>query len=589
MRHVFTSIRWRITLPFLAIFLFILTVLSLYFSNFLRETYQSQLHSQLIAEDQLISEQIYDLLAGEDRDSLQQFADHYSDLLTARVTIIDPNGVVLADSSEDATRMENHANRPEIQQALYGSQGSAIRFSNTLKTDMLYSAVKVADGDRLLGYIRLALPLDSVNRNITGLQTTLAGISLAAALLVILLSTLIAGRTTLPLRELSDAAGRFNLGASDVTLIPAGNDEVGHLTEVFNRMTARLRDQHAVLGEEQAKLSAILEQMTDGVLIVDRRGVVRLANPAAVRMFPIDPPDPVGRSAAEVLWDPHWLDLIDLCRKTGQPQNSANETGPQHLYLQGTAIPFDRPAPGSILLIFQDLSRPRRLETARRDFMSNIAHELRTPLASLKALAETLQQSMGEDPDASRKFLRQMETEIDSLSQLIREALELARVESGRAPLERRPVFAEDLLRSAFSRMEVQADRAGLRIELGEAESLPPVLADPARIEEVLVILLHNAVKFTPPGGTVRLDAAAAGSEARFSVSDTGVGIPAEELARIFERFYKADHSRASGGTGLGLAIAKHIVEMHGGRIGVESTVGKGSVFSFTLPLSGDG
>jgi two-component system phosphate regulon sensor histidine kinase PhoR len=586
-RHLFNSIRWRITIPFLGVFLFILAVLVVYFSNFLRDIYQQQLETQLISESRLLSETASSGLQARDSAALQSAADHYSGLLGVRVTFIDLDGVVLADSSENPRQMDNHSSRPEIQQALYSGQGTAIRFSDTLKTDMLYGAIEVLAGDSLLGFVRLAVPLDFVNRNIASLQQTVLGISLAAAVLVLVLSALIASRTTLPLRELTDAARRFDLGDLDATLLPTGNDEVGRLTASFNEMTTRLREQLRALQEERGKLAAVLARMTDGVIIIDDQGKVRLVNPAAMRMFASGRPELTGHSAAEVLWDPHWLDLWNVCRQTGRVQSAAFETGSGHEYLQGTAIPFEEPLPGSVLCIFQDLSRLRRLETVRRDFMSNIAHELRTPLASLKALTETLQIAMRADPESAKKFLLQMETEIDALVQLVREALELSLIESGRAPLERKPVSPGETIRSAASRMELQADRAGLHLNVVPVAGLPDMHADPRRIEEVLVILLHNAIKFTPPGGTVQIRTETAGPDIRISVIDTGMGIPVQDLERIFERFYKADQSRASGGTGLGLAIAKHIVELHGGHIGVESVEGRGSTFFFTIPQAG--
>jgi len=235
-------------------------------------------------------------------------------------------------------------------------------------------------------------------------------------------------------------------------------------------------------------------------------------------------------------------------------------------------------------LVFQDLTRVRRLETVRRDFISNVSHELRTPLASLKALTETLQEGALEDPPAARRFLSQMETEIDNLTQMVRELLELSRIESGRVPLQRKPCDPCTLIATSVNRMRLQAERAGLTMETECPPDLPSVNADPERIDQVLVNLIHNAVKFTLPGGKIKAGAYVRGGEVAFFVYDTGVGIQPQDLTRIFERFYKSDRSRSGGGTGLGLSIARYMIETHGGEIWAESTPGQGSTFTFTLP-----
>jgi two-component system phosphate regulon sensor histidine kinase PhoR len=232
----------------------------------------------------------------------------------------------------------------------------------------------------------------------------------------------------------------------------------------------------------------------------------------------------------------------------------------------------------------QDLTRLRRLETVRRDFISNVSHELRTPLASLKALTETLRDGALDDPQAAPRFLNRIETEVDALTQMAQELLELSRIESGQVILNPATVPVERLLHTSVERMHLQAERAVLNLAINIPENLPLVKADEGRLEQVLVNLIHNAIKFSPPGGTISLGAAAEGRLVRFFVQDSGVGIPEDDLERIFERFYKTDRARSSGGTGLGLSIARHIVEAHGGRIWAESREGQGSTFYFTIP-----
>jgi two-component system phosphate regulon sensor histidine kinase PhoR len=270
------------------------------------------------------------------------------------------------------------------------------------------------------------------------------------------------------------------------------------------------------------------------------------------------------------------------CQQTRQMQSESVEVPTRHQYLQLVVIP-DQHTSGSLLLV-QDLTRIRRLETVRRDFVSNLSHELRTPLASLKALAETLQEGALDDPPAARQFVDQIQIEVDALTQMVNELLELSKIESGRFSLDRSPILADDLLHSAARRMQVQAERAHLTLRVERVDDLPKVEVDSQRLEQVLVNLIHNAVKFTRPEGEVVLCAEPVPGGVRFAVSDTGVGIPADEVSRIFERFYRVDKSRTGSGTGLGLSIAKHIVEAHGGKIWAESEAGKGSTFYFTIP-----
>jgi two-component system phosphate regulon sensor histidine kinase PhoR len=243
----------------------------------------------------------------------------------------------------------------------------------------------------------------------------------------------------------------------------------------------------------------------------------------------------------------------------------------------------DQHSSGSLLLV-QDLTRIRRLETVRRDFISNLSHELRTPLASLKALTETLQDGALEDPPAARRFIDQIQTEVDALTQMVTELLELSRIESGRLSLDLKAVSPHALLGSAAKRMNLQAERAGLRLRVECNDGLPKVNIDFQRLEQVLVNLIHNSVKFTHAGGEIVLFAEAGIGEIRFAVRDTGIGIPEEDVPRIFERFYRVDKSRTGSGTGLGLSIAKHIVESHRGKIWAESVEQQGSTFYFTIP-----
>ncbi len=372
-------------------------------------------------------------------------------------------------------------------------------------------------------------------------------------------------------------------GAAPVLALPADERRLEDLANGVRELALALHERITALDAERGKLAAVLDQMTDGVVIADAGGRVQFVNPAAARMF--DAPRTGTRTVAEVLRQHQLIEAWRRCQQEGELQTESVELPARRQFLQLIAIP-DRSTGGSLLLV-QDLTRVRRLETVRRDFISNVSHELRTPLASLKALTETLQEGALDDPPAARRFLGRMVTEVDALTQMAQELLELSRIESGQVPLELRAVIPETLLSAAAERMRAQAERAGVSLRLDLPSNLPQVRADPPRLEQVLVNLIHNAVKFTRPGGEVTLLARADGEYVEFLVRDTGAGISADDLPRIFERFYKADRARSGGGTGLGLSIARHLVEAHGGRIWAESVEGRGSTFHFTLPVEG--
>jgi len=364
--------------------------------------------------------------------------------------------------------------------------------------------------------------------------------------------------------------------------LPEDVQGLEELSNAVKNLLSTFNFQLATSDADRARLAAVLDQMTDGVIIADPTGHVQFANPAAERLFG---GDLLTRSISETLRHHQLIHAWQVSQNNDEMQVETVELPSRRQFLQLIVIP-DRYTPGGSLLLFQDLTRVRKLETVRRDFISNISHELRTPLASLKALTETLQDGALSDPEAAPRFLGRMVTEVDALTQMAQELLDLSRIESGQIDLSRKQVAPITLLTSAAERMRMQAERAGLLLRVDCPEDLPKISADEPRIEQVLVNLIHNAVKFTRPGGEVVLLADAGEGVVRFAVRDTGVGIPLDDVPRIFERFYRVDKSRAGGGTGLGLSISKHLVESHGGKIWAESVEGQGSTFYFTLPTA---
>ena len=383
-------------------------------------------------------------------------------------------------------------------------------------------------------------------------------------------------------------------GKTPILAIPSNVEDLEQLSNVVKGLVTSLNAQLSNVDSNRARLAAVLDQMTDGVLIASEEGRIQFANPAAEKIFGLGL---VDRSVVETLRNHQLIQAWQRCQELHEMQVETAEIMGRGHFLQLIVIP-DQHAPGGSLLVVQNLTRIRQLETIRRDFISNLSHELRTPLASLKALTETLQDGALTDPEAAPRFLGRIVTEVDALTQMAQELLDLSRIESGQVELDCKKITPEKLLTSAAERMYMQAERAGLSLNVECLSDLPKVLADAPRIEQVLVNLIHNAVKFTPPGGDVVLSADIAPTPAstdeggageglvRFVVRDSGVGIPAEDVPRIFERFYRVDKARSGGGTGLGLSISRHLVESHGGQIWTESREGEGSTFYFTLPTA---
>jgi two-component system phosphate regulon sensor histidine kinase PhoR len=585
---MFGNIRWRIAIPYMILILLAMTGLVVYLSDLVRDMHLADLETELTAEARLIG----DVLASshacdEPGGDLDVQARRYADLLDARVTIIGADGTVLGESHEDRTKMDNHLYRPEVQQALAEGQGSTIRFSRTVGYEMMYVAVPVMAEGRVTGTARVALPLRQIEANVAHLRRTVLMATLLTTSLAVLMALFIAERTARPVRQLTEVVQRTAEGDLSARLLPATRDEVGTLTYAFNQMADRLRETITTLAEERGRLNAVLDNMADGVLITDGDGRVRLINPAGARLLGTDMEVALGHSFAEVARDHRIIALWQQCREQGEERVEPVELDRRGPFLQAIVTPLRDAEPEACLVILQDLTQVRRLETVRRDFISNISHELRTPLASLKALVDTLRDGALEDPPAAQRFLDRTEMEVDALTQMVEELLELSRIESGQVPFQMTPVAVADVVLLPVERLRPQAERSGLQLAVELPPDFPSVLADTERIQQVVTNLVHNAIKFTPSGGEVTISAAASGDEVVVSVRDTGVGIPADDLPRIFERFYKADQARRSGGTGLGLAIAKHIVQGHGGRIWAESAEGRGSTFCFSLPLVG--
>ena len=491
-----------------------------------------------------------------------------------RVTFIATDGRVLGESDTDYRTMENHATRPEVVPALGGTPGRAVRQSATLGPDLLYVAVPVRDGDRVIGVSRVALPLVAVDALAARLAGSLVLGLIAAAVVALAASYFIARAITRPIERITEAAERD--AGTDLPDL-RGPVEVERLAGALHRAASSVAEGRAATQAERDHLAALIDELADAIFIADRDGRIALTNAAAARMAGADA---VGRRLVEVIRDHESLEAIDAARDGREHIATVERSEPRRFH-RVIVRPLER---DQLLVVIQDLTTLRRLETMRSDFVANVSHELRRPITALKAMAETLEEGALADPTAARDFVGRMHREIDGLAQLVNELLALTRIESGQEPLALVAVSPARLLSDSARRIGPLAARSSISL-LVDPNTAADVRADPARVDQVLTNLVHNAVKFTPEGGTVRLGAEDDGAFVVFTVSDTGAGIDAADLDRIFERFYKADRARSTEGTGLGLAIAKHLVQAHGGTISASSAGhGRGATFRFTLP-----
>lgn len=580
------SLRSRIALPIVILIFVIMSIAGAAISIYFNHLYLDFIYKNLLSNANIIASLLADPRLSIDA----QVVKSWSNTLGERITIIDLSGTVIQDSHMDPLQMDNHLSRSEIQQAMREGVGFAQRFSHTLGIEMVYVAVPIInDQQQRIGYLRVALPLQSLRAE----QRSLLGTLIWSLLSILVFTTILvihtARHATRPLEEITHSISKLSSAGftSDwkPKLSPEEHSiEVDRLIEAFDYLTQQIHNQIQALEQERNKISAVLQEMTDGVLIIDGSGVIQLANPAVTKMLNLSDQELVGKSISQVLPHPQFFESWQRTRNSKETQTSLIEIQPKKLYIQCMTTPLEMIAEGTVLMLLQNLTRQRYLETVRRDFISNISHELRTPLASLKALTETLQEGALDDPPAAHKFLMQIEKEVDSLSHMVSELLELSRIESGQVPLRLKPSSPYEILQKAVDRLGIQAERAGLKVVIDCDPNIPQVLADSSRLEQVVGNLFHNAIKFTPAGGQIILSAKTQNGNVLFCVADSGIGIPAEDLPRIFERFYKTDRARASGGTGLGLAIAKHVVEAHGGTIWAESVESKGSKFFFLIP-----
>lgn len=565
----------RIFLKLVAAFAAVIAVATVILDIGIRNTWENSLRSNLQHSLTQNAETFALLIQNDHTHTMQQIAEEQARITETRATIIARDGKVLADSKADPETMENHATRPEIAEALAGKIGASARLSHTVGIEFLY--VAVPSGDKIA---RLAYPLSTIRSQVAAIRRTLLRSSLLALFFALLLAMAAAQMISARLRRILRFAEQISAGDLSARIAETGADEIAQVALALDRTARQLEQNFAALRESRAQLEALLNSMTDGVIAVSPDMKVLWANQAISGI--VRRPATIGSPVTELIRHP---DFLSTLRNALSSQRRENAMVPSLEGRRSFSLTAEPLPDGGVVSVLHDISEIERVEKTRRDFIANVSHELRTPLTSIRGYAETLLESDEIAAGNGKDFLQVIRRNAERMSRLTEDLLVLAKVESGEDKLDLRRHSAQELVQEAVSSMQDNARNAEVELKLDPVPDVQ-VTADAYAIHQVFANLISNALRYAAVGKAVVIGATDQSRAVEFFVRDFGPGITSEHLPRIFERFYRVDkaRSRETGGTGLGLAIVKHIVLNHGGVVHVESAVGHGSTFFFTLP-----
>ncbi|MEA4924106.1 MAG: ATP-binding protein [Syntrophomonadaceae bacterium] len=582
------SYRWKLLSAYLLIITILLSLLGgVVFVKF-KNYYLSSLEERLVKEAFLVADMTkYRSSNDNETRSFQDICNLAAQDSAARITIIDDNGVVLGDSSAQSETMEIHNSRPEVYAALHGEIGIEIRYSDTLKINMLYVAVPFDSGDSN-GAVRIAMPLSELQAIYKNLLSTLLGAFFLCGLLAAIISLILAEYFSHPLKDITMAVRDMAAGNLKRRTSYRSDDEMGELARAFNDMGQHIEKSMCEVSEVKQRLEALLNNTVNGIVMIGTEGKVNYVNPAAAYLLGLRD-DYIGRQYIEVVSTYELLDMIDEARNTMQAVKRSiilHTLGARTIEVNVVPIRNQQVTSQDILLVLNDITEIKRLEKVRKDFIANVSHELKTPVATISGFAETLLDEGGKSPENVMEFTQIIYDEARRLSLLINDLLELSKLESDESSLNMQVVDLGQLVRKNVDRMIKVARLRSINIEYNQPAQSIELVSDINSINQILTNLLDNAIKYSLDEGRIEVKLEEMDDRVKISISDKGIGIPAKEINRIFERFYRVDkaRSRKTGGTGLGLAIVKHLVENLGGQVTVESNLGLGSTFSFTLP-----
>ncbi len=514
-----------------------------------------------------------------------------SEATKARATVIGASGVVLADSEEDIRKMENHGSRPEIQEALVKGAGSAIRYSRTLDIDMFYVAFAISQGGEIAGYLRLARPLREVQTVIGHYYQIIYRAALIILTSFLLLALYFIPRFIAPILRMKDYTERVRGEKFPGSLMLHGDDEIGQLADNINLLVKKYEDNIRLAREEREKWESAFASMVEGIAILNHKNRIDYVNAGMLGILDDKFPEALGKTPLELFRSVELQDALERYRQTGQPVSQEISLGdgePKALSVNIAPIKGVSGGAYKTIMVFHDVTRLRKLERVKADFVANVTHEIKTPLTAIIGFVETLLSGAAPDPPTAHRFLNIISEHALRLNRLVDDLLILSRIELGEAQVRPEPTPVAEALDKAFAVIESRAKEKGLAIVNNLPSGLPPILADPDSVVQILVNVLDNAVKFTPSGSITISTAQDKEGYLAVLIADTGVGIPRQDLPRLGERFYRVDkmRSREMGGTGLGLSIVKHLLKALQGWMEVESSPAAGTRVKLFFPLA---
>jgi two-component system, OmpR family, phosphate regulon sensor histidine kinase PhoR len=585
-------ILWQLFPTYLLITFTALIAVGGYAMNSLRDFYYDRTAEDLKARAWLVERQIVREVPPFNSFSLNSLTSDLGEKTNTRITIIDISGKVLGDSHEDPSRMDNHADRPEFQTALKGEVGMALRFSNTLGEQMMYLAVPVIREDTVFRVVRTSIPVTFIDRALRTVEWKIGGVGLAVAFFAAGISLIVSRRISRPLEQMKHVAETIAEGQWKEQLPIVSNSlEISSLSDALNQMAVQLGERIKTITSQRNESEAVLSSMIEGVLAVDAEEKVIRMNSAASKLLGIESGKAEGRRIEEVVRNAHLCEFVTRTLKGFKNEETDLTIGNQNetfLQVHGAALKGLQGQSIGAVVVLNDVTRLRRLETVRRDFVANVSHELKTPITLIKGFVETLQQGALENREEAERFLDIMDKQVERLNAIIDDLLSLSRLEqdSGKSEIILEKTGIRQILESAIQDCNLKAAKRNISIQLNCEEELE-ALANPHLLSQAVLNLVDNALKYSEPEGQIDVDVLTTDTEIRIEVQDQGCGIDSSHLPRLFERFYRVDQARSRklGGTGLGLAIVKHIAQAHNGSISVNSTWGKGSKFVIHLPL----
>ncbi len=583
---------WQLYPSFLAITLVALVVATAYCSYTLHGFYLDQVERKLQLAADVAAPQIQATLdtgTPADVDALCQKLGRAGDG-QMRLTVIAASGKVLGDSDDNPAEMEDHSNRVEIANALRQGYGQSVRPSPTLGKNMMYVAIPIVEDGQPVAVVRTAVFVTDIDRALDGIYVSIIWAGLIVVLCAAFLSLLISRRISVPITRMQRIAQLFADGQLNIRVPTAGAAELDDLAKALNEMATQLQDRILTITRQRNEVKAILASLAEGVLAVDSRGRIVSVNKAAARLLNIDPVRAQGRNVEEMIRNVGLQQFVRDTLNSDRPTEddvSFPEEGGRFFHVHGASLADPQAERAGAVIVLSDMTRIHRLENLRRDFVANVSHELKTPVTSIQGFVEALLEGGADEPEQTQRYLGIIAKHAQRLNAIIDDLLSLSRLEESG---ERRAILFEktplrSTLDAAAELTSVRAEQRHVTLDVSCDEGLEAKINAPL-LEQALVNLIDNAVKYSDEGQTVKIAAVQQDKEIAVSVTDTGCGIPKEHLDRIFERFYVVDKSRSRklGGTGLGLAIVKHIALVHGGHVAVRSTPGQGTTFTINLP-----